>query len=91
MELSTETIKQGSSEVGAFKVNYSIVYDSDSKVTKIDAQFKRKSTDTIAEIYMGSASYSESRYNLSLTNKATTDERESLIDEFEKTIAELVK
>ena len=45
MELSNNVIKQGLSDVGDFKVSYSIVMDSDNKVIKIDAQIKRKATE----------------------------------------------
>lgn len=93
MEFSSTTIKNGSSKVGDFRMDYSITYEGDDKVSKIDAQVKRLPGDESTEIHSGYASFviSTSRYLFQMTASVTSDERKVLFADFEKTISELVK
>lgn len=92
MEFSSTTIKNGSSKVGDFRIDYTITYDGDNKVSKIDAQVKRTG-EKAAEIYSGYASFvvSTGRFLFQMTSNVTSDERKALFADFEKTIAELTK
>lgn len=92
MEFSSTTIKNGSSKVGDFRMDYTVTYEGDDKVSKIDAQVKRMG-EKAAEIHSGYVSFvvSTGRYLFQMTSNVTGDERKALFDDFEKTISELVK
>lgn len=93
MEFSNTTIKNGSSKVGDFRMDYAITYDGENKVSKIDAQVKRLPGEKVAEIHSGYASFVVDtwRYLFQITSNVTGDERKALFADFEKTISELVK
>lgn len=93
MVFSSTTIKNGSSKVSDFRMDYSITYEGDDKVSKIDAQMKRLPGEKAAEIYSGYASFvvSTGRFLFQMTSNVTSDERKALFADFEKTISELTK
>lgn len=93
MEFTNSTIKTGSSKVGNFRMDYTVTYDGNEKVSKIDAQVKKLPGEKAVEIYSGYASFAVSafRYQFQLTSSVTSDERKALFNDFENTIAELIK
>ncbi|RGN33874.1 hypothetical protein [Bacteroides oleiciplenus] len=93
MEFTKGTIKTGQSVVGGFRMDYSVTYDGEDKVSKIDAQVKRLPGEKVVEIYSGYATFNAvtSRYQFQLTSSVTSDERKALFNDFENTIAELIK
>ncbi len=93
MEFTKGTIKTGQSVVGGFRMDYSVTYDGEDKVSKIDAQVKRLPGEKVVEIYSGYATFNAgtSRYQFQLTSNVTGDERRALFADFENTIAELIK
>lgn len=93
MEFSNSTIKNGSSKVGDFRMDYAVTYEGEEKVSKIDVQVKKCSGDKVAEIHSGYASFTvgTSRFLFQLTSNTTSDERKALFTDFENTITELVK
>lgn len=93
MEFSSTTIKNGSSKVGDFRIDYTITYEGEEKVSKIDAQVKRLPGEKAADIHSGYASLvvSTGRFLFQMTSNVTSDERKALFADFEKTISELTK
>lgn len=93
MEFTKSTIKTGQSIICGFRMDYSVTYDGEDKVSKIDAQVKRLPGEKTTEIYSGYASFAigTSRYQFQLTSSVTGDERKALFNDFENTIAELIK
>lgn len=91
MNLTSDTIKQGTSNVGDFTMLYTITYDSSNKVKKIEAQVKKQISGNAAGLHCGFASYNPPRYALQLTSEISQEERKTLIEDFENTITELSK
>ena len=93
MEFTKSTIKTGQSIICGFRMDYSVTYDGEDKVSKIDAQVKRLPSEKTTEIYSGYASFTigTSRYQFQLTSSVTGDERKALFNDFENPIAELIK
>ena len=89
MEFTGDTIKNGQSVVGDFRLDYSISYNSENKVTRFDAQVKKVSETMVRSV--GNISFVESnkRYSFSLMETSTSEERTALFDDFENTLAEL--
>lgn len=87
MEFTGDVIKTGQSVIGDFRLDYSISYNGEGKVTRLDAQIKKASTTMLRPI--GNISYSDKRYSFSLMETTTPDERVALFTDFEKTLLEI--
>lgn len=91
MNLTSDTIKQGISNVGDYRMEYTITYNGENKVSKIEAQVK-KAAEGKAPVHSGYASFisDTGRYSFQVNNLESAD-RKALIEDFENTIADLTK
>lgn len=92
MRMTDETIRQGVSEIGNYRLNYTITYNADNRVRKIELEIKRIQAER-TEQHIGYAFHTAepSRYTFQLTGEVSAEERRILIDDFEKTIKELME
>ena len=93
MKMTDTTIRQGVSEPGSFRMNYTITYDKDNAACKVETEIKRKSAEGASDRYIGHAACNVEpfRYTFQLTDSVTAEERRMLADDFEGTIKELAK
>lgn len=91
MNLTSDTIKQGTSLVGSYKMEYTITYNGDGKVSKVEAQVK-KAPDGKVVMHSGYASFivETERYSFQVNGVSNAD-RKDLIADFELSIADLMK
>nr|DAV78514.1 MAG TPA: hypothetical protein [Caudoviricetes sp.] len=93
MKMTDKTIRQGVSEISGFRLDYTITY-IESIVCKVEAEIRRVSSENTPEKHIGYAlnSLEPLRYTFQITAEAVTaEERRTLIDDFEKTIKELME
>lgn len=90
MNLTSDTIKQGTSQVGIYRMEYTITYNGEGKVSKVEAQVKK--VDGKVATHLGYASFiaETERYSFQV-NGVNSSDRQSLIADFNHSIDDLMK